>query len=140
MKKILVIEDEAETRNNLVLMLGMEGFHALSAPNGRVGVNIAKRELPEPQRRRDESHRSTVPPEITRGAAGTTAMTLSHAVSAMSGAFGHPLDVVFQGGWVDGNGEIGGSFLYAAERAAIAPLPDLGMPVRERKAAGIAVI
>src|SRR5690348_12922549 len=47
MKKILVIEDEAETRDNLVLMLEMEGFRPLSAPNGRKGVEIAKRELPE---------------------------------------------------------------------------------------------
>src|SRR5215467_10100756 len=47
MKKILVIEDEAETRDNLVLMLEMEGFKPLSAPNGRLGVAVAKRELPD---------------------------------------------------------------------------------------------
>jgi DNA-binding NarL/FixJ family response regulator len=47
MKKILVIEDEAETRDNLVLMLDMEGFKALSAPNGRKGVAVAKKELPD---------------------------------------------------------------------------------------------
>jgi len=47
MKKILVIEDEAETRENLVLMLGMEGFQPLSAPNGAAGVTLAKRELPD---------------------------------------------------------------------------------------------
>ena len=47
MTKILVIEDEAETRENLVLMLEMEGFKPFSAPNGREGVIIAKRELPE---------------------------------------------------------------------------------------------
>src|ERR1051326_2753414 len=46
MKKILVIEDEAETLENLVLMLEMEGFKALSAPNGRLGVAVAKKELP----------------------------------------------------------------------------------------------
>lgn len=46
MKKILVIEDEAETRNNLVLMLEMEGFKPLAAPNGHAGVEIAKLELP----------------------------------------------------------------------------------------------
>jgi DNA-binding NarL/FixJ family response regulator len=45
-EKILVIEDEAETLENLVLMLEMEGFKPLSAPNGRIGVEIAKRELP----------------------------------------------------------------------------------------------
>ena len=47
MKKILVIEDEAETLDNLVLMLEMEGFKALSAPNGRAGVATARRELPD---------------------------------------------------------------------------------------------
>jgi DNA-binding NarL/FixJ family response regulator len=47
MKKILVIEDEAETLENLVLMLEMEGFYALSAPNGRKGVTVAKHELPD---------------------------------------------------------------------------------------------
>src|SRR5262245_48927678 len=46
-KKILVIEDEAETLENLVLMLEMEGFKPLSAPNGRAGVKLAKRELPD---------------------------------------------------------------------------------------------
>ncbi|MCI0535019.1 MAG: response regulator transcription factor [Verrucomicrobiales bacterium] len=47
MKKILVIEDEAETLENLVLMLEMEGFKPLSAVNGRLGVALAKRELPD---------------------------------------------------------------------------------------------
>lgn len=47
MKKILVIEDEAATLDNLVLMLEMEGFKPLSAPNGRKGIAIAKRERPD---------------------------------------------------------------------------------------------
>lgn len=47
MKKILVIEDEAETLKNLVLMLEMEGYQPLSAPNGRAGVETARRELPD---------------------------------------------------------------------------------------------
>ena len=47
MKKILVIEDEAETLENLVLMLEMEGYKPLSAPNGRLGVALARRELPD---------------------------------------------------------------------------------------------
>src|SRR5262245_61632779 len=47
MKKILVIEDEAETLENLVLMLEMEGYKAFSAPNGRAGVALARRELPD---------------------------------------------------------------------------------------------
>lgn len=47
MKKILVIEDEAETRDNLVLLLEMEGFKPFAAPNGHAGVELAKRELPD---------------------------------------------------------------------------------------------
>lgn len=47
MKKILVIEDEAETRNNLVLMLEMEGFHPVAAPDGRIGVRLARSERPD---------------------------------------------------------------------------------------------
>jgi DNA-binding NarL/FixJ family response regulator len=47
MKKILVIEDEAETLENLVLMLEMEGFKPLSAPNGRAGVSVARQERPD---------------------------------------------------------------------------------------------
>lgn len=47
MKKILVIEDEPETRDNLVLMLTMEGYQPLSAPNGRAGVDLARREIPD---------------------------------------------------------------------------------------------
>jgi DNA-binding NarL/FixJ family response regulator len=47
MKKILVIEDERETLQNLVLMLEMEGFQPLSAPHGRAGLEIARRELPD---------------------------------------------------------------------------------------------
>ena len=47
MKKILVIEDEPETLENIVLMLEMEGFKPVSASNGREGVAAAKRELPD---------------------------------------------------------------------------------------------
>src|SRR5262245_58162050 len=47
MKNVLVIEDEAETLDNLVLMLEMEGFKPFSASNGRLGVTVAKRELPD---------------------------------------------------------------------------------------------
>jgi DNA-binding NarL/FixJ family response regulator len=47
MKKILVIEDEAETLENLVLMLEMEGFKPFSASNGRLGVEVARRERPD---------------------------------------------------------------------------------------------
>ena len=47
MKKILVIEDEPETLENLLLMLDMEGFKTVSATNGRAGVAAAKKELPD---------------------------------------------------------------------------------------------
>ena len=47
MKKILVIEDEPETLDNLVLMLEMEGFQPLSAADGRAGIAVAKKELPD---------------------------------------------------------------------------------------------
>lgn len=47
MKKILVIEDEAETRENLALMLEMEGYKSFGAPDGRAGIEIARRELPD---------------------------------------------------------------------------------------------
>src|SRR6266542_186415 len=47
MKKVLVIEDESETRDNLVLMLEMEGFNPFAAANGRAGIVIAKKELPD---------------------------------------------------------------------------------------------
>lgn len=42
-----MIEDEAETLKNLVLMLEMEGFAPLSAANGRLGLAVARRELPD---------------------------------------------------------------------------------------------
>src|ERR1043165_1423775 len=47
MKKILVIEDESATLENLVLMLEMEGFKPFSATNGRLGIEVARRELPD---------------------------------------------------------------------------------------------
>ncbi|HHY86583.1 MAG TPA: response regulator transcription factor [Verrucomicrobia bacterium] len=47
MKKILVIEDEPEMRRNLATILRMEHFHPLSAENGRVGVELARKEKPD---------------------------------------------------------------------------------------------
>ncbi|MEB3830174.1 ATP-binding response regulator [Phormidium sp. CCY1219] len=46
MTKILVIEDEKSVRYNLVEMLIAEEFAAIGAPNGRVGVDLAKKEQP----------------------------------------------------------------------------------------------
>ena len=45
--KILVIEDEPEMRRNLTTILRLEQFHPLAAENGRVGVELAKREKPD---------------------------------------------------------------------------------------------
>ncbi|HXI69297.1 MAG TPA: response regulator transcription factor [Verrucomicrobiae bacterium] len=47
MKKILVIEDEPEMRRNLTTILRLEKFQPFAAENGRVGVELAKRELPD---------------------------------------------------------------------------------------------
>jgi DNA-binding response OmpR family regulator len=47
MKKILVIEDEAQTRDILVESLEVEGFNTICAENGRVGVKKAQEYLPD---------------------------------------------------------------------------------------------
>jgi CheY-like chemotaxis protein len=47
MKKILVIEDEPEMRRNLTTILRLEKFHPLAAGNGRLGIEVAKKEKPD---------------------------------------------------------------------------------------------
>jgi DNA-binding NarL/FixJ family response regulator len=47
MKTILVIEDEPEMRRNLTTILRLERFRPLPAANGRVGVQLAKKEKPD---------------------------------------------------------------------------------------------
>ena len=47
MTRILVIEDEAPLREEIVAMLDFEGFLVLSAPDGRVGVELAEHEQPD---------------------------------------------------------------------------------------------
>jgi len=47
MKKILVIEDEPDMRRNLTTILRLEGFQPLAAENGRIGVELARREKPD---------------------------------------------------------------------------------------------
>jgi len=47
MKKILLIEDHPQMRENLQLMLEMEGYTVLVAGDGRRGVAAARRELPD---------------------------------------------------------------------------------------------
>lgn len=47
MKKILVIEDNAEVRENLEEILELSGYKVISAEDGTVGVELALRELPD---------------------------------------------------------------------------------------------
>jgi CheY-like chemotaxis protein len=47
MKKILVIEDESFIRENLLELLEIEGFQAIGAENGFVGVRLAKEHQPD---------------------------------------------------------------------------------------------
>lgn len=47
MKKILVIEDHALMRRNIVTILKMEGYLAFSAANGREGLLLACQEKPD---------------------------------------------------------------------------------------------
>ena len=47
MKKILIIEDDSATRDNLATILRMEGFEPFTAPDGRRGVETALRENPD---------------------------------------------------------------------------------------------
>ena len=47
MKKILVIEDNAEVRENLAEILELSGYEVLSAEDGKVGVEVALKELPD---------------------------------------------------------------------------------------------
>ncbi len=47
MKKILVIEDEPEMRRNITTILRLEKYQPLAAENGRVGIELAKKEKPD---------------------------------------------------------------------------------------------
>jgi CheY-like chemotaxis protein len=47
MQKILVIEDEETVRENILELLDAEGFDASAAPNGRVGLELARQQLPD---------------------------------------------------------------------------------------------
>lgn len=47
MKRILVIEDQAPMRRNLALLLELEGYSVLAAPDGRSGLEMARREKPD---------------------------------------------------------------------------------------------
>lgn len=47
MKKILVIEDEPEMRRNLLTILRLEGYVVVGAENGRIGVELARKNAPD---------------------------------------------------------------------------------------------
>jgi two-component system, sensor histidine kinase and response regulator len=47
MKKILVIEDEPLVRENLEDILEIENFQVVSAANGKIGLELAKKEIPD---------------------------------------------------------------------------------------------
>jgi CheY-like chemotaxis protein len=47
MTKILVIEDEDTVRENILELLDAEGFDAIAAENGRIGLNLAQQQLPD---------------------------------------------------------------------------------------------
>ncbi|MFK8185168.1 MAG: response regulator [Phormidesmis sp.] len=46
-KKILVIEDESETREIFLRFLSFENFHAIGAENGKTGIDLAKQHQPD---------------------------------------------------------------------------------------------
>jgi DNA-binding NarL/FixJ family response regulator len=45
--KILVIEDEPEMRRNIMTILKLEKFQVLGAENGSIGLELARREIPD---------------------------------------------------------------------------------------------
>ncbi len=47
MKKILVIEDTPEIRENLAEILELDGYQVFEAENGKVGVQLAQQEMPD---------------------------------------------------------------------------------------------
>lgn len=47
MKKILIIEDEPEMRRNISTLLRYHNYQPIAAQNGRQGVEMARRELPD---------------------------------------------------------------------------------------------
>ena len=47
MKKILVVEDNTDVRENLAEILTLAGYDVSVAENGKIGVEIAERLLPD---------------------------------------------------------------------------------------------
>ncbi len=47
MKKILLIEDNREMRENTMEILDLANYAVITAENGRVGVELAKKDKPD---------------------------------------------------------------------------------------------
>jgi len=47
MKKILLIEDNIDVRENTMEILSLAGYDVRCAPNGKIGVELAQREIPD---------------------------------------------------------------------------------------------
>lgn len=47
MKKILVIEDQPQMRKNIVLILEMEDYEVFSADNGKTGLELIQKHVPD---------------------------------------------------------------------------------------------
>ncbi|BBD61279.1 response regulator receiver signal transduction histidine kinase [Nostoc sp. HK-01] len=47
MNTILIIEDEPQVRENILEILQLSNFETLSAPNGKIGLEIAQTQLPD---------------------------------------------------------------------------------------------
>ncbi|MBI1839580.1 MAG: response regulator transcription factor [Verrucomicrobia bacterium] len=47
MNTILIIEDDSQTRENLQIILEMEGFQTATAANGRIGLDMARQHPPD---------------------------------------------------------------------------------------------
>lgn len=47
MKKILIIEDHAEIRENIAELLDLSGYDTIEASNGREGLALAEKEMPD---------------------------------------------------------------------------------------------
>jgi DNA-binding response OmpR family regulator len=47
MKTILLIEDDSVVRENTAELLGLANYHVITAANGKIGVNLAKKHVPD---------------------------------------------------------------------------------------------
>ena len=52
MKTILLIEDDRALRENTAELLELSNYKVLTAPNGKIGIAIAKENLPDARSRR----------------------------------------------------------------------------------------